>query len=174
MEYLYHRVPKNMSGNILYPLNTLKEIRPEIYAEQVKKYEGRERLLTAEVPPLNCLWNDVLHFTAVAPNELKANLAKAGIDMPQQSWFKIPVTMIDGPNSIAFVYRRDLGVMPNFKEYEPFDVAKMDIYRKVPEETIEYYREENKEGRRPLLFHLVPHVLYKGNIDTTGLEIVRV
>ncbi len=172
MEYLYHRVPNNMSGTTLYPLNVLKKSHPDIYTEHAKKYEGREQLLTATIPPLNCLWNDVLHFTAVAPHELKANLAKAGIEMKPQAWYKVPVELIEGPNSIAFIYRRDLGVMPNFKEYEAFDVSIMDIYRRVPDETIEYYKEENAKGKRPLLFHLVPHILYKGSIDTAGLEII--
>jgi len=55
MEYLYHRVPKHMMGTVLYPLNVLKETRPEIYTEYIKKYEGREELLTAEVPPSELL-----------------------------------------------------------------------------------------------------------------------
>lgn len=174
MEYLYHRVPKNMSGQILYPLNTLKETHPEVYAEHVKKYEGREQLLVATVPPLNCLWNDVLHFTAVAPHELKENLAKARIEIAPQTWYKVPADLIKGPNSIVFIYRRDLGMMPNFKEYEPFDVSRMSIYRSVPIETIDYYKEEKAKDKRPLLFHLVPHILYKGTLDTGGLEIVTV
>lgn len=174
MNYLYHRVPKNMSGTILYPLNILKETNPEIYNDQVKKYEGRERLLITEVPPLNCLWNDVLHFTAVAPEELKANLAKAEIHYDPISWYKIPINLIEGEKSIAFTYRRDEDVIPNFKEYENFDPERMEIYRKVPVETIEYYKQKKAEGVRPLLFHLVPHVLYKGNIETRGLEIVTV
>ena len=172
MEYLYHRVPKNMVGNILYPLNQLKTLFPDIYEDQVKKYEGRKKLLTTEVSPLNCLWNDVLHFTAVSPQELKNNLAKADIYLDPISWFKIPVSMIDGAESIAFTYRRDQDVLPNFKEYEIFDPKRMETYRVVPKETIEYYKQKNTEGVRPLLFHLVPHVLYRGNIDTDGLEII--
>jgi len=173
MEYLYHRVPKNMDGSILYPLNALKNSHPEIYAEHVKKYEGREQLLTAEIQSLKCLWNDVLHFTAVSPQELKVNLAKAGIEIGiVQDWYKVPVSIIQGENSIAFVYRRDQSVIPNLKEYETFDPEKMEVYRKVPEETIEYYKERNASGKRPLLFHIVPHILYKGSIDTKNLEIV--
>jgi len=172
MEYLYHRVPKNMTGTILYPLNILKQTHLEIYNEHVKKYENRERLLTTEIPPLHCLWNDVLHFTAVAPSTLKANLAKADIELPAVAWFKVPVSVIQGENSIAFIYRHDEDVVPNFKEYEPFDPARMDAYRIVPEGTIEYYKQKNAEGIRPLLFHLVPHILYKGSLDTKDLEII--
>ncbi|HUO55842.1 MAG TPA: hypothetical protein VMU27_00170 [Candidatus Paceibacterota bacterium] len=172
MEYLYHRVPTNMAGTILYPLNILKELHPEIYSEHVKKYEGREQLLTTEVPPLHCLWNDVLHFTAVVPSTLKANLVKADIELPSMTWFKVPVTLIQGENSIAFTYRRDVDVVPNFKEYEPFDPARMEIYRTVPDETLEYYKRKKTENVRPLLFHLVPHILYKGTLETKGLEVV--
>lgn len=172
MHYLYHRVPKDMTGTTLYPLNMLKDLYPALYAAHVQKYEGREHLLTTEIPPLHCLWNDVLHFTAVAPAELKANLARAGITLDSVAWYKIPVSRIVGEHSIAFTYRRDKSVTPNFIEYEQFDPTHMDIYRIVPDETIEYYKQKKQEGVRPLLFHLVPHILYRGTIETRGLEIV--
>jgi hypothetical protein len=164
-----------MDGTILYPLNALKETHPEIYTEHVKKYEGREQLLRVTIPTLNCLWNDVLHFTAVSPQELKENLAKAGIHYDFDiKWFKIPISMIQGENSIAFTYRRDVSVEPNFKDYEQFDPSRMDFYKTVPAETIEYYREMNAQNKRPLLFHRVPHILYKGSVETKGLEIVAI
>lgn len=172
MEYIYHRVPKNMVGTILYPLNIIKGMYPDIYAEHIKKYEGREELLIVEIPPLQCLWNDVLHFTAVAPKNLKENLAKAEIELSSVPWFKIPVSLIEGEKSIAFTYRRDISTIPNFKEYEPFDPKRMEIYRTVPKETIKYYEEKKRQNQRPLLFHLVPHILFKGQIETKGLEIV--
>ncbi len=90
------------------------------------------------------------------------------------SFFKIPVSFIQGEKSIAFIYRRDKGLTPNFKEYEQFEPNRMDIYKTVPEETIEYYKQKQAEGVRPLLYHLVPHILYKGNIETKGFEIVTV
>jgi len=164
MNFLYHRVPPEMVGTILYPLNVLKEKYPDAYTAHVEKYKGREKLLTTEVPPLECLWNDVLHFTAVLPQILKANLAKAGIELSSKEWFEIPTSFIEGDKSIAFTYRRDVDLIPNFKEYETFDPARMDIYRTVPRETIEYYKQKKAENVRPLLFHLVPHILYKGSI----------
>ena len=174
MEYLYHRVPKNMTGNVLYPLNTLKKGYPDIYAEHVKKYRGRSKLLLAKVPPLKCLWNDVLHLTAIAPAELRENLAKAGIKIEKQAWYRVPVNKIKGAYSIAFIYRRDISPIPNFKKYETFDPKRMSEYRKVPAETIGYYKRKKREGVRPLLFHLVPHVLYKGEINTRGLKIITI
>jgi hypothetical protein len=163
-----------MTGTILYPLNQLKDLYPEVYESQVKKYEGREKLLTTEIPLLDCLWNDVLHFTAVSPEELNVNLAKADFYYDPTSYYKIPVSMIEGDKSIAFTFRRDNGVITNFKEYESFDPKRMEVYRTIPPETIEYYKKKKAEGTQPLLFHLVPHVLYKGIIDTTGLEIITI
>lgn len=173
MKYLYHRVPKNMSGTILYPLNTLKINSPEIYNDQVKKYEGREKLLEIEIPPLKCLWNDVIHLTAVHPDVLKTNLTKIGMEY-SMSFFEIPVGMVFGPNSIAFTYRRDIDLMPKFRDYEPFNPDRMDIYSTVPEETIKYYFDMKEKGQRPLLYHMVPHILYKGNIETKDLNIISV
>lgn len=163
-----------MTGTVLYPLNTLRETHPEIYVEYIKKYEGREVLLTADVPPLNCFWNDVIHLTAVSPYELKANLAQAELEYPPQAWFKIPTSKIEGDKSIAFVYRRDIGLKPEFKQYEKFDPARMDVYRTVPPETIEQYKRKKAEGLTPLMFSLVAHILYKGEIDVADCEVVVV
>ena len=167
-------MPKNMSGTVLYPLNRLKEIEPEVYNLHVKKYEGREKLLTTEIPPLKCLWNDVLHFTAVSPQELKENLEKADLHYDPMAWFKVPIEMVVGDKSIVFTYRRDQNTIPNFKIYEKFNPSRMAVYRAVPTETIEYYKEKKLEATRPLLFHLVPHILYKGIIDVKDLEIITV
>jgi hypothetical protein len=76
--YLYHRVPKDMRGNTLHPLNQLKKVSPDIYAQKVKKYEGRLEILERKIPALDCLWNDVLHLTAVHPTVLNAAFESVG------------------------------------------------------------------------------------------------
>jgi len=67
MNFLYHLVPENMIGKILYPLNRLKSISPKSYKEQVKKYNKREHVLEKTILSLNCKWKDVIHLTAVIP-----------------------------------------------------------------------------------------------------------
>ena len=74
MTFLYHRVPANMQGDFLSPLNQLKDIYPEAYAEAVKKYEGREFLMNVGIPTLDCLWNDFLFLTAVHPFDLHCGI----------------------------------------------------------------------------------------------------
>jgi hypothetical protein len=173
MQYLYHSVPENMSGTVLYPLNGLKETLPEIYSEEIKKYTGRENLLKRIVPSLKCLWNDVLHLTAVSPEDLKSALENAGFKPKTASWFKIPISLVAGNNSTVFTYGKNRAPEePDLFIYETFDSERMPFYGTIPEETLEYYRQEKAEGNTPLSFEFVPHILYKGSIETTGLEIV--
>lgn len=49
--FVYHRVPENLRGTVLYPLNMLKDVFPDIYTETVRKYEGREHVLETRIPP---------------------------------------------------------------------------------------------------------------------------
>lgn len=169
-------VPINLQGNILYPLNELKEIHPDLYEQKLKKYAGREQILLHVIPVLNCLWNDVLHFSAVNPKELKQALADAGgngnIIM---KCFKVDPNLIKPENAIVFLYShseyKDKLNEENFIPFNPDDVAK---YSSMPQASKDYYRETISLGKRPLLFHRIPHILYKGKLDISGLEIVTV
>ena len=77
MNYVYHMIPPLMRGNVLYPLNQLKEVYPELYKEQVEKYNGREWVRKGQILPLNCMWGDVLHLSAVHPAEIQKALLEA-------------------------------------------------------------------------------------------------
>ncbi len=175
--FLYHRVTEDMHGSILYPLNQLKGIYPDAYAEHVKKYVGRESLLKTQLPMVDCLWNDVIHFTAVPPKELLKNMLEAGMpsrDIVWKHWFKVPASLLTKENTVVCLYRRDISIIPDARDFSTFNPEKIPEYSKVPPETIEYYKEQFKLGSRPFFFHRVPHILYKGTIDTTGLEIVEI
>ncbi|MHB1316754.1 MAG: hypothetical protein ACYCZW_02760 [Minisyncoccota bacterium] len=172
MEYLYHHIPKNMSGTILYPLNVLKDTHPDIYTEQFKKYIGRERILGAKIPPLDCLWNDVLHFTAVEPEIMRKNLEKAGFIFKPSSYFKVPVEMLQGKNTVAFTNPEGKPTLVPLLNYETFDINHMSLYREIPGATLEYYKERKLAGEKPMIYQFVPHILYKGSIDTKGLAVI--
>lgn len=177
MEYLYHRVVENIQGTTLYPLNQLKDIYPDIYEKHLEKYEGREHVLESRIPPpLDCLWNDVLHFTAVPPQILFNNLTEAGFNAEElvwKRWFKIPAELLDPKKTMVCLYRRDVRLVPEARDFHPYDPSKIAEYRTVPRETKEYYKQQQVLGKRPLFFHRVPHVLFKGTIDTTRIEEVN-
>ncbi len=177
-QFVYHRKVEEFKGSILYPLNQLKEIFPEIYNAHVQKYTGREHVLETKIPaPLDCLWNDVLHFTAVHPETLYMNLKNAGFtpeEFIHKQWFKVPISLFDFEKLAVCLYRRDVRLVPDARDFHPFAPEKMQEYATMPPETIKYYKEQKALEKRPLFFHHVPHVLYKGTVDTTGLEIVQI
>lgn len=176
IHFIYHRVVDNMRSNILYPLNQLKNIYPEAYATHIKKYEEREHLLSTKIPILNCLWNDVLHFTAVHPKNLFENLDRSGFkadELVWKRWFEIPIEALEPENIIICLYRHDISIIPEARDFHRFNPDKFSEYATIPPETIEYYKQQKASGVRPLFFHRVPHILYKGTVDISGFNIIE-
>lgn len=176
MNYLYHRVPKNLQGNILYPLNTLKDMHPDIYQEHYAKYLGREDLTNRKIPILNCLWNDVLHFSPVHPKEIKKALIEAGRTADfEMTCYEIDPRVLDLGNTIAYVYNPENKINnPNPNSFLAFDVTQLVKYSVMPEKNKQYYKQMISEGKKPLLYPWVTHILYKGSLDISSLPIVTV
>jgi hypothetical protein len=167
-------VPKDLRGNILYPLNTLKENHPDLYDNYIKKYEGRAEILDRRIEKLNCKWNDVLHCSALNPNIVIEALRNLGKDA-HLKFFEIDAHKLEPENTLVYLYSpREFGTLPpqsDFIEYKPEEVEK---YAYLPDETIEYYKKTLEAGKNPLGFHLVPHILYKGNIDISDAKVISV
>jgi len=176
MTYIYHSVPKDLQGDTLYPLNVLKEKHPTIYEQQVNKYVGREHIKEQRIPMLDCLWNDVLHFSAVNPKEIKRALIKAGRDPNfTRDYYQIDSKLIDPKNATVYLYahadNKDKMSKENFASYSSDEVAK---FSAIPQATKDYYKEMIGKGERPLLYHKIPHILYKGLLDIKNLPVVSV
>lgn len=168
--YLYHQVPSALEGDILHPLNDLKEIYPEAHAREVGKYAGREHLLERIIPGTDWKWNDAIHLAAVHPAELARALREAGGSPPVFESFEIdPKEHGMTPENTVFYFHPIGG-----GEYtEPFDAAKISGYANIPEETKEYYREALARGEKPFLFHGIPHILHKGSLGTNKMRRVQ-
>src|SRR5258708_16115362 len=84
-----------MQGTLLYPLNQLESLLPEVYAGERAKYGGREKALDFRIPYVDLLWNDVLHTAAVHPYYLFRALRAADMDHTQRRGseysYRIPV-----------------------------------------------------------------------------------
>lgn len=170
MSYVYHLVPPAMKGTTLYPLNELKELFPEIYAAEVAKYRGREQKLAHRIPMLgNCLWNDVLFLTAVHPVEFRKAYASVVHTTWKFRYFQIPIDSLDLARMTVV---KQLPVSKT-REYEEFDMRRMEHYATIPPETFQHWREALVQGSRPFLYLYIPHILYRGTIDVSGLPIVE-
>jgi hypothetical protein len=173
MNYLYHFVPENMQGTVLYPLNVLKDIYPELYPNQSSEYSGREHVMEIRIPTLDCLWNDVLHFTAIHPGEVKQALLEAGRkNLPEFKCYQVDSHLLDPALTTVYLHRLEKTMSPeNFTQYDP---EKITEYMHLPEITKQYYKEMTDKGEKSLLFHRTPHILYKGSLDTKDLPIITV
>ncbi len=176
MLYLYHRVPENIQGSVLYPLNRLKETMPGVYKKEVQKYEGRESLLEIKIPLLDCLWNDVLHLTAVHPNEVKKALVEAGRSGDfQMRYFQIDPATLDLNKTVVYRYLQEgLEDITREDNFVFFDLSQVEELSRMPESTKNYYHEMIAQEKKPLLYHCIPHILYLGTLDISKAEIITV
>lgn len=165
-EFVYHRVPNNMEGTIIYPLNILKNQKPNLYDEYIKKYSQREELLKIKIKPLNCFWNDVIFFSPVHPNEIESELEKAGFSRDIKSrWFKIPLSNLNLEN---------LAVNISKDKFELFKLEMLDKIKFLPQQTKIYYKTCFENNKKPLVLAYAPHLLYKGVLDISKLEIIEI
>ena len=174
MNYLYHMVG-DFRGEELMPLHRLKDKYPQVYKKEIKKYVGREGILKLKVPHLNCLWNDVLHFTSVHPLKIKKALRKSGIrSFKKWRFFKINPKLLEKDKTMVFLFpeNRKKRYLP--EAFVPLKISNLSKYAKINKRTLGYYKKEIKNKRRPLLYYLIPHILYKGILNKKDLEIIEV
>lgn len=175
MHYLYHMVPKDQQGTVLEPLNQLKESRPDLYAEKVKKYEGREHVMERTIPILDCLWNDVLHLSPIPPSDLKTALLEAGMENKEFNFYQIDSRSLAPDKTVVYMHRStDKLMQPDDSEFVRFSSELLEDIKHVPRISKEYFREKYSAGEKPLLFLGIPHILYRGTLDTTNLPVVTV
>lgn len=166
----YHLVPPEMHGQVIYPLNMLADLHPDLHRDAVRKYICRDRLQGQRIPPLNCLWGDVVFLTAIHPTAQRNAFRRAELppSLTPTSFrcFKIDLSTLD---------LRQLAVMiwdGYDKRFERFDPDRFDEYAQVPEAALDYYRACREQGDRPLRFNYMPHVLYRGSIDISRASLV--
>ena len=181
MQYLYHHVPKDFNGTVLYPLNELKQKYPEVYEKEVSKYEGREHVMQQRIPLLNdCLWNDVIFMTAVHPQEIFDARTDAGWgEIEPQRYFRISSSILDEEKLAVYLFKENESSMRSKVgngDFVTFDSQEMSSYAVVPQSTKDYFRHEHESGQKKigLMYRYIPHILYRGEIDVSKAEIITV
>jgi len=161
-----------MSGEIIYPLNQMKSIFPEIYEAQFKKYDWRPEIPVQRIPQLNCLWNDVVFLFATHPSVVSEALVESELNPLIHSYYEIPLDRLDMNNLSVKRWTRDNEGYHEF--WEEFDISKFDFYQKLDEGTRQYFEDcKNSLAQRLLVYLTVPHILYKGTINVSGLNIIK-
>jgi len=185
--YVYHRVPPNLRGSILYPLNSMRGVFPDLYRERRSNYASREDIAALRIPPLGyCLWNDVLHLSPVHPDRIKDALTAAGHALPEEwrRYFQIDARLLDPAATVVyklstFLWPGQFNVAVASEEIGrdclPFSAETLDLFMDVPTAAREYYASV-VPGAGVALFLGIPHVLHRGPIDLKqdGISIVEV
>ncbi len=168
-------VPEDMVGSVLHPLNTLKTSHPELYISEANKYQNREQVMEKIIPTLECLWNDVLHFSAIDPKDLKEALNEAGFRRKEMKFFQIDPDLLDPEKTTIFLYNNtDIDyedIAEDFTAYNPNDIASYSTIRDI---TKQLWKEKIKAEGRPVLFIGIPHILHKGSLDISELPVITV
>ncbi len=174
MSYLYHIVKEDFEGGTIYPLSVLKEVYPEKYGVHAAKYTDRKHVTELFIPQLQCYWNDVVHLSAVNPNEVVKKLRKAGAKKHTYSYYEIDPTTLDRAKTVVYPNNpRENSRKVSEKDFVAFDPDDLEKWNRIPDETVEYYEKSFAEGKRPLLFVFVPHILYKGTIDVSDFGVKK-
>jgi len=136
---IYHQVPDNMVGSELYPLNVLKDTHAEVYREAIKKYENRKEVLEHLIPPLNCIWNDVLFLTGVHPSTLRKAFEKVNFRLRKLPFYEIDPELLENGETTVYLYAGKSKWDEEFVAFDPEDIQK---HNAIGDETIQYYREQ--------------------------------
>jgi hypothetical protein len=176
--YLYHRVPEDLKGHILYPLNQLKSVYPSLYITRAASYQNRGAVMQARLPILDCLWNDVLHFSPVHPGKIQQLLTEVGYARKPRRYYEIdPLKKgFDTTNAVIFLHQRVKLEKFQLEEadFRVFHLAELSSLGEIPEATVTYYREMFEQGKRPLTYLYVPHILYQGRLDISDVKVIEV
>ncbi|MBI4372046.1 MAG: hypothetical protein HY552_07090 [Elusimicrobia bacterium] len=177
-QWLYHQIPDVFAGEVLYPLNQLVEIAPEVAKVAKRKYEGREHLMNVRLPLLNCLWNDVLHLSPIHPSRIRDALMETGClrqaDIKPRRFFVIAPEGLEPRQTLYFQNSHDTGYKYDFLEsdFAFFDFQRYRELAAVPDEQFGYFIQMKDAQKTPLLWARTPHVFYRGAIRMAGLEII--
>ena len=178
MPFIYHIKPVRMFGNILYPLNTLREINKDIYEFHILKYMGRESLMEQKIPVLNCLWNDVLHCSPIDHRIIYKALIRAGHKVGNKEYFKIPIDLLKGIKFVKYKFEKEFfdrekkAYVLTIEDIEPLTIGSYRELNELPNKAIEWYKQCAESGKGvPLLFRYTPHIFVKGNIPIKDVEV---
>ena len=180
-KYIYHGVPIEMIGDKLIPLNSLGKTYPHLYERYSKKYFNhpeRAKLLKRQVPKLNCLWNDVLHFLPLHPNHVYEAITRLGIKTKEElQFYKIPIQNLKHNKNAIYLYSKEKYRGPaediNEDEINIIDVEDYTEMKGMPSATIEYYTIEKEKGNPFGLYPFIPHLLSLGEVEINGVEIIK-
>ena len=174
MAYVYHRVPKNMSGNVLYPINELKEKYPILFIARLEHHGHQPRVLEGSIPKMGCFWEDVLHLTAIPPSKIAEELQNYGYDL-HLKYYEIDAGKLDPNKTVVYLNEpKETGTPTKVTDFIPFNPNKVEELAHVSEDPMNFYKKNFPTSDEFLLNYKAPYILYKGSLNVEGAKIIEV
>ncbi len=181
--HFYHMEPIDglVGGSHLYPLNELKTKYPDVFLKHKAKYNSRPHLMECKLELPNCLWNDVIHLSAVDISLILETMIRVFKEeqssrIPKAAkkfyYYEIPESLLD-LNQLYILKRERAGDTPKEILHETINNLLVSyvgnaekLETTVPKLQEEYFRKCAHDLSLPAyLFTGIRHVLYKGAID---------
>jgi len=173
-QYIYHIKNKSFRGKYIYPLSELKEIYPDIYKKEIKKYETRKQHPKIKIDIINTTWEDCVNFSTLNP--IKIFQLEELLGTPGYKNIKD----ID-------VFRFNIKDLKNFdmclyddskspKNDEAYKKINPNTYKEtqfIPNETTKYFIKSKDNQEYPLLFGYITHLLVKGKVPVSKADIIN-
>ena len=170
--YFYHGIPEDMKGSELIPLNKMLEVDPELRAQYLEKYKGREEVLERKILLLDCLWNDVVQLLPLHPRQLfelqkELDLIK---EIPDYRYYRINIDALDPLQTV--VYFKTAPGEENVTVKWLRDVQLEELHG-IPEATRKYYESMVGTDEPVFNYQFVPHIIYKGTVDVSSAQVIN-
>lgn len=162
-----------MTGNELMPLNQMQATHPDLYQKNIGKYSWRKEVLERRIPLLDCLWNDVLHFSPVHPHKIFKLQLELGLirEIPPYIFYEIYTDSFEPEKTVVFFKSAPGKESEVVKWIEEIDLSKI---QEIPQATVDYYKTLIGTGELPLNYQFVPHIFYMGNVDISQSRIITI
>jgi hypothetical protein len=82
-QFVYHQLAPDHRGTVLYPLNHLATVYPDIHAREAPQYAGRDAVMSYRVPYLDAPSADMVNFATLDPRLLVAARERLGVASSQ-------------------------------------------------------------------------------------------
>lgn len=178
-QYVYHFKPNGMTGDLLIPLNDLKATLPTTFDLQIKKYQGREELMKLEIPLLECLWNDVLHFSPINPQIILDTWRKEGLmdfakpRLPLEV-YKVPTKLLKENKVVCFQsFNYDFNNKdPKLRKFWKFESLNYQEQKAVEPKQVEIWKNDKNAGRHLMWYSHTMHILAKQELHVDACELI--
>ncbi|MFG1621464.1 hypothetical protein [Kribbella sp. NPDC049227] len=165
---LYRAAIRGFRGTAVLPMNVLRDLHPDLYEREARKYAYRPAAMDNPVPPLGCRWADVVFLSPVHPAPIFDALRESGRVGPGGlSYWTVDAELLDPERTCILMKRHDPEFRPQpAEDYLPYSPATVATLSTPSDKALDRLR--NLNATEPLLpWADIPHILHRGPIPLT-------